>query len=216
MSIKFRSIQIVFVSVCTVLLGYQYFVDSNPAHANQLATVYASEQSSKAVNAIVDYGKRRAAIAIEEYNKGVEESTHGCNCGPEVDKYTEGNPAQWCTMFASWVTMQAGSPMTDRVSQSWRIANSRVFERNLKDNGTYFSKSDIESKEIAPKLGDFVVLERGGEDSGLGHIGIVVEYDAQTNKIGMVSGNFRDRIAYQRNYNYMEQDGFLGFGRPEK
>lgn len=212
---KLRKCQIVFVTLCVSFVGYQYLTDSDTVNANKLAVSYSSQQLATTTPSI-DYGKRRATIALQEYSKGVEESVRGCNCGPEVDKYTEGNPAQWCTMFASWVTMQAGSPMTDRVTQSWRIANSRVFETNLKTNGAYFTKSDILTKQVRPQLGDYIILSRGGEESGLGHVGIVVEYDAEANTVGLVSGNFRDKIAYQRNYQYLEQSGFLGFGRPER
>ncbi|RYX78706.1 CHAP domain-containing protein [bacterium] len=217
MSAKFRIIQFIFVSICSIVIGYQYFTDSDVVNADKLAATYtATAAPITAANTPVDHGKLRASIALQEYNKGVEESIKGCNCGPEIDKYTEGNAAQWCAMFASWVTLQSGSPMTDRVTKSWRIANSRVFEKNLIDNGTYFTKSDISEKKIEPKLGDYVIFARGGEDSGLGHIGIVVEYDARTNEIGMISGNFKDKIAYHRGYEYMEHNGFLGIGRPEK
>ena len=215
MSTKFRSIQVVFVALCASFVSFQYFTDSDTANANKLVAKYSSQQSTT-VNHPPDYGKLRATIALQEYNKGVEESIQGCNCGPEIDKYTEGSPAQWCAMFASWVTMQAGSPMTDRINNNWRIANSRSFETNLIENGTYYSKSDIQKLSITPQLGDYVVFSRGGEESGLGHVGIIVDYDVEMKRIGMISGNFKDRIAYQRNFLYVEHDGFLGFGRPEK
>jgi hypothetical protein len=216
---KIRYLQIAFVSVSSLVISYQYASDNNTVRARSLVDSYSrTVKNSPSANAVqaVDYGARRVQIALSEYAKGVSETTKGCNCGQDIDKYTENSPAQWCTMFASWVTSQAGSPLTDRVSQSWRIANSRLFEVALQEQGTYHLKSEILNKNLQPNVGDFIIFSRGGDDSGLGHVSIVVTVDKSVNKVDMVSGNFRDKIAYQRDYPYLQNDGFLGFGRPEK
>lgn len=200
-------------------IGYQYIGDNDTVKARSLTDTYAAAVVQPQADTNVptaDYGIRRAKITLSEYSKGVSETTKGCNCGPDIDKYTENSPAQWCTMFASWVTNQAGSPVVDRVSRSWKISNSRLFETALQQQGTFYSKADVISKNLQPKLGDFIIFSRGGDDSGLGHVAIVVDIDESKNEVGMISGNFRDRIAYQRDYPYLENDGFLGFGRPEK
>ena len=46
---------------------------------------------------------------------------------------------QWCTMFASWVANEAGSPLYNEKTKSWRLINSRDFAANLEKNGTWLS-----------------------------------------------------------------------------
>lgn len=162
------------------------------------------------------YGAKRAQIALAEYRKGVVETPMGCNCGPEVDKYTEGYHAQWCTMFASWVAKEAGSPLLNEKTNSWRILNSRDFAKNLEQNGTWYSREEIIQKGLQPKVGDFVVFWRGDFEDNLGHVDIVVDTDRSPGTAGLVGGNLSPGQVKYRDFPYLQNYGFLGFGRPEK
>lgn len=161
------------------------------------------------------YGLKRAEIALAEYRKGVIETTRGCNCGPEIDRYTEGVQAQWCTMFASWIAKEAGSPLYNEKTKSWRLINSRDFATNLQKNGTWYSREEIIAKNIKPKVGDFMVFWRGGFEDNLGHVDVVIDTEKGPGVAGLLGGNLKDRVNY-RDFPYLQYYGFLGFGRPEK
>lgn len=161
------------------------------------------------------YGAKRAEIALQEYHKDVIEVPRGCNCGSEIDKYTGGNPVQWCTMFASWVAYTAGSPLIDDRSGTWRFLNSRLFTENLKTDGTFYDREEVIAKNIQPRIGDFVVFWRGDLEDNLGHIDTVVAVTGDGHA-DLVGGNIRDRVEFRGNFPYRENYGFLGFGRPEK
>jgi hypothetical protein len=159
------------------------------------------------------YGARRAAIALGEYKKGVKEDTRGCNCGIEVNKYTNGKNEQWCTMFVSWVTKQAGLPLTTDNNPSWSIVKSRDLAAYLENNGIWYSSDYVIENNLKPQLGDFVIYWRGDFENNLGHVDIVVKEEDGLGRLGLVGGNVRDRVSY-RELNYKDDYGFLGFGRP--
>lgn len=196
------------------VVGYQQFFVNTPAAANEAITkeMVQYEQTPEQPELV---GLKRAQIALQEYEKNVTETTKGCNCGPEVDKYTEASPGQWCAMFASWVTREAGSPLTDPTSQSWKIANSRIFTDYLKQQGTFYSKEEVAAGNIQPRAGDFIIYYRGKIEDNLGHIDIVVNTTGN-GRADLIGGNIRDQIAYRKDFPYAEYYGFLGIGRPEK
>lgn len=191
-----------------------------------------SEQTQKSIESAVDdlpkedsgrpkptpeyYGMKRVEVALQEYRKGVTEAPQGCNCGPEVDRYTEGTHAQWCTMFASWVGHQAGSGVFNEKTQSWKIVNSRDFATYLEDHGTWFSRDEVIEKGLKPKLGDYIVFWRGNFEDNLGHVDVVVDIDSPPGSASLVGGNLDNRVKYREYFPYLYNYGFLGFGRPEK
>lgn len=194
-------------------IGYRQVFMGTPATASaaierQMAT-YSDQRQPELI------GLKRAQLALQEYQKNVSEETKGCNCGPEIDKYTESSPGQWCAMFASWITKEAGSPLSDPASQSWKITNSHVFTDYLKQNGTFFSREEVAKNNIQPRAGDFVIYYRGKIEDNLGHIDIVINTTGD-GKADLIGGNIRDQIAYRKDFPYANYYGFLGIGRPEK
>jgi|GEM_PF-1754882 len=161
------------------------------------------------------YGIKRADIAMQEFRKNVLESPMGSNSGPQVDMYTQGYHSQWCTMFASWVTMKAGSPVADNLNQNWRITNSRKFTEYLKEHGTWHDSAEITQKGLQPEIGDFVIFWRGDYEDNLGHVDIVVDVGDEIGRAGMIGGNLNGGVKY-RNFSFAQNYGFLGFGHPEK
>ncbi len=224
MRISKKTIALTFVAL--VLLGffgtivYQKFFTDDTAHAKSALQADRAAFASAAPNgngaSRSENGIKRAEVALNEYKKNVVEAPRGCNCGPEVDKYTEGNPGQWCTMFASWVANQAGTALIDPRNGSWRFSNSRLFTDYLKQFGTFYTRDEMLQKGVRPEVGDFVVFWRGNLEDNLGHIDVVVDAGGDPGSAGLVGGNIRDRVVYRENFPYLNYYGFLGFGRPEK
>lgn len=198
-------------------LGYrEFFTDHQVRAINSQEDKNTSATKKLQDTPALDYGEMRAKIAIEEYSKNVFESPKGCNCGPEIDTYTESSPGQWCTMFASWITKQAGSPVVNEKTGSWKITNSRVFTEYLKTYGTFYTKEQIIRGNLQPQVGDFIIFYRGNFEDSLGHIDIVVSDTARDGKADLIGGNYRDTVNYRKDFPYLDYYGFLGFGRPEK
>lgn len=196
-------------------VGYRQLFAGSPSTASaaihqQIATYSGSTQKQPEV-----YGLKRAELALQEYQKDVAEQTKGCNCGPEIDKYTESSPGQWCAMFASWITKEAGNPLADPQSGSWKITNSHIFTDYLKQHGTFYNRDDVAKRNIQPRAGDFVIYYRGKIEDNLGHIDVVINTTGD-GRADLIGGNIRDRIAYRKDFPYADYYGFLGIGRPER
>ncbi len=196
-------------------VGYMQIIYDEAARAEQNISELVEEVEAVEEHPPEYFGLKRAEIALAEYRKGIIETPIGCNCGPEIDKYTEGYHAQWCTMFASWIAKEAGSPMYNEKTKSWRLINSRDFATNLENNGTWYSRNEVIENNIQPRLGDFVVFWRGDFEDSLGHVDVVVEISDKPGVAGLVGGNLDAKVKY-RNFSYTQHYGFLGFGRPEK
>jgi len=188
------------------VVGYKEWFANSPVLAQNIV-----EANSANTN---DPGLKRAQVALQEFNKHVVESEPDCECGPEINLYTDNHPAQWCTMFASWVAKQAGSPVWSDKTKSWRISNSREFAEFLQKNGTWYSRDQVVSQHILPKPGDFIVTWRGDLEQRLGHVDIVIAVHDRTADV--VGGNIGDRVVFRKDLPYMDDYGLLGFGRPEK
>ena len=206
--------------VLLLLFCINFDVAYSPSSAAALAktTVEKTLQKPASLTASQILGYKRAQIALNEYEKNVHEATKGCNCGPDVDKYTDGHRAQWCTMFASWVTNQAGAPVYSDKTKSWRITNSRDLANYLKQHGTWHSRDEMIAKNLQPQVGDCVIFWRGSYEDQLGHVDIVI---ANGDKLGtgdLIGGNLLDQVYYHRNIDYLGGNyyPFLGFGHAEK
>lgn len=166
---------------------------------------------------VINYGAKRALIAIQENQAGVHEARKGCNCGPRVDLYTAGLHQQWCAMFTSWVFKEAGTPLQGPdPNQPWRITNARQIAEYLKKDGVWYSREKILRDHIQPRVGDVMIFWRGNFEGNLGHADIVVGVDP--NKPGhasLVGGNLYDSVRYRESSYFEEYYGFLGFGRPK-
>src|SRR5690242_14500720 len=105
MRTKNRALLFAVLAALIAFFGYMtyryFFVDQT---ASAMTEITKTLEPFQAVAAKAEapkppeyYGAKRAEIALQEYRKNVIEVPRGCNCGGEIDKYTEGNPAQWCT-----------------------------------------------------------------------------------------------------------------------
>lgn len=200
-------------------LAYKEFLGTSSSQASTTieADIRELEKTEGGMQTSEYFGNQRAKIALGEYNKNVFEAKRGCNCGPIIDQYTQGNPAQWCTMFASWVTKNAGSPLhAGKTQDDWRIDNSRTLTHYLETTGTFYARDEIIKKNLSPQIGDFIIFYRGNYEESLGHTDIVVALNGKTGSADLVGGNVNDRVEYRANFQYLDYYGFIGFGRPEK
>lgn len=198
-------------------MAYKNFLhDGAAAIAQQLTALIAGFPDDPQDYNAEQAGIKRAEIALAEYRKNVYEQPSGSNSGPEIDKYTGGNPTQWCTLFVSWVAKEAGTPVWFKGTNSWRVVNSRDFANILEETGTWYDREEVIEKGLEPRPGDFIVYWRGDFESRLGHVDIVVDTSDTKGLASTVGGNLNERVAYRENYPYLQNYGFLGFGRPEK
>ncbi|MGB4762021.1 MAG: CHAP domain-containing protein [Candidatus Saccharimonas sp.] len=184
------------------------------AHAIQQDTTtkpYAElkSQDSPAANT----GALRAQIAITEYNKGVREATPNCNCGKDVFRYTGGVATQWCAAFATWVANEAGTPVANPSTGSWRFINSQKLLAELKSQGKFYTKDDIKSGSTTPQVGDLVFFWRGSTAEELGHVDIIVAVH-NNGTADLVGGNVNNAVSYRKSFPYMNSYGFQGIARP--
>ncbi len=202
------------------LVSFYGFIGYKTIHKNDTSTVAASLASLSADSSAKedkkssqDYGVARAQIALAEYNKGIREETKGCNCGPEINKYTEGLEKQWCAMFATWVFNQAGTPVRG-AGKPWKVTKTRNIAPYLEKNGTWHSKEEIIADDLTPQVGDVMLFWRGNFEGDLGHADIVVAVNEdKPGFASLVGGNIDDKVTFRDNYYYKNHYGLLGFGR---
>lgn len=86
----------------------------------------------------------------------------------------------WCSCFVNWCLERTGIFGTDSATaQSWHQRDWRT--------------------AVAPhagRTGDLIVFRRGGDGSGLGHVGFLVAYDEQ--QAWVLGGNQSDAVRYSR------------------
>lgn len=111
--------------------------------------------------------------------------------------YSEGQYQAWCANFVSWVLKQAGEPLSNTPTGSWRVPGVYA----LKD--TFSRQGELESPGYKPRPGDVVLY------GGSGHTNIVV--DVQGDTITTVGGNESNRVSTQTMSRFNRS--IIGFGR---
>lgn len=126
------------------------------------------------------------------YYRG-EESLDGTGKTPP-----NGDGYPWCAVFVSWCANEAG--MLDNCVP--RESGCARMKKKYQENNSYYLAND----GYAPKAGDvFVHLNA----NGTGHVGYVVAYDEENNKIYTIEGNSGNEVAL----NVREYDSYFdGFG----
>lgn len=142
------------------------------------------------------------AIAQAELNKGVCEVPMGSNCGPDVEKYTDGRCEAWCADFVSWVYKEAGYPFTGGSSGGWRIAGGAALQGYFATNEIFFTPGGKD-----PQPGDVIGFKASGSITG--HVGIVKSYSGGT--VYTIEGNASDCVR-AREYS-ITNPRIKGFGR---
>ncbi|MFE7743473.1 CHAP domain-containing protein [Nocardia sp. NPDC057455] len=119
-------------------------------------------------------------------------------------KYAEGVDEAWCADFVSWVLREAGAPLANPNSGSWRIP------------GVYTLQEYYESVDrfvpigsgYRPRTGDVLLY---GESSPFGqHTNIVLRADE--GQVTTIGGNEYDEVRIHR-FTLTEVSGVVGLGR---
>jgi CHAP domain len=117
------------------------------------------------------------------------------------ETYAEGSTEPWCADFVSWVMNQAGTPLENPNSGSWRIPGVYTMQQYYQSVGRF------EPPGFQPRPGDVVLW---GEHSPMGlHANVVVAVDGTTlTTVGGNEGGIRVRTTYVG-----PDTGLLGYGR---
>lgn len=118
-------------------------------------------------------------------------------------KFSEGAGEAWCADFVSWVMKEAGQPLKNPVSGSWRIPGTYTLLDYYKQQGMF---REVGSG-YTPKLGD-VAIYRSSPIFG-DHTNFVLSDDDGV--ITTVGGNENGRIRVYKNSD-KQYDGLLGYG----
>lgn len=125
---------------------------------------------------------------------------------PKGTKFSEGIDEAWCADFVSWIMKEAGQPLENPNSGSWRIPGTFTLHDYYVTEGR-FKPAD---SGYEPKLGD-VAIYRSSPVFG-DHTNIVL---ARNNGVlTTVGGNEGDRIRVYVN-TQKEYNGLLGYGVAE-
>lgn len=126
---------------------------------------------------------------------------------PDYTKYSEGNSEPWCSDFVSWVYKEAGTPMQNPVSGSWRIPGTYTLRDYLVKEGRF---KDSEA-EYTPHTGDLMLYDNPNPFGG--HVNIVLKVNSDKS-ITTVGGNEPGGIRVKTHKAYLDP-GFVGYGTLE-
>lgn len=122
---------------------------------------------------------------------------------PDGTKYSEGIKEAWCADFVSWILKEAGQPLENPNSGSWRIPGTFTLREYYEINGK-FKPAD---SGYIPKVGDTMLYDN---PSPFGqHTNMVIENE--NGIITTVGGNEPGGI---RVYEHAQPNraGFIGYG----
>jgi hypothetical protein len=170
-------------------------------------------------NPTIGAGGSIIQIAQAELAKGVREIPDGCDagnpsikgdCGPEVNKYTDGTLEYWCADFVSWVYREAGTPFTGGSSGGWRIPAVSSVEAWFKKNGTWTPNN----KNVNPQPGDVITYT-------FSHVGIVEKVEGETLTVisgntGIDGSNNGKGVGRDTHENFRSHSQIVGFGSLNK
>ena len=122
---------------------------------------------------------------------------------PGGSHFSEGIEEPWCADFVSWVLNEAGRPLTNPNSGSWRIPGVYTLQEYYQAAGRF-----TEPDGYRPTTGD-VVMYADGSPLGL-HTNFVVTVD--DNAITTIGGNEEGGIRVHT-LDDAEVAGILGYGR---
>jgi hypothetical protein len=119
----------------------------------------------------------------------------------EGEKYAEGIEEPWCADFVSWVMREAGQPLANPNSDSWRIPGVFTLQEYYEKSGRFAPLG------YEPRPGDVVLYSEGSRYGQ--HTNIVVANDNGTLKtVGGNEGGIRVRTLM-----IADEPGIVGFGR---
>ncbi len=125
------------------------------------------------------------------------------NTHPSGTKYSQGVSEPWCADFVSWVMKEAGSPLVNPNSGSWRIPGTMTLRDYFKQNGNWHPYGD----GYVPKTGDVAIYDGNGPNGQ--HTNFVVRY--ANGSLVTVGGNEAGAIHVQE-HKLDDSLKVIGFG----
>ncbi|BDT88924.1 hypothetical protein FMUAM8_46880 [Nocardia cyriacigeorgica] len=122
----------------------------------------------------------------------------------EGTKYAEGVTEPWCADFVSWVMREAGLPLSNPNSGSWRIPGVYTLQEYYESTGRFVP---IDAG-YQPRTGD--VLLYSDTSPFTQHTNIVLS--AGNGTVTTIGGNEFDTVRIHR-FTLAEVPGIVGFGR---
>ncbi|MBF6217228.1 CHAP domain-containing protein [Nocardia abscessus] len=119
-------------------------------------------------------------------------------------KYAEGVEEAWCADFVSWVLREAGAPLANPNSGSWRIPGVYTLQEYYESVGRFVPAGS----GYRPRTGD-VLLYRESSPFGQ-HTNIVLLADA--GQVTTIGGNEYGEVRIHR-FALDDVPGVVGFGR---
>ena len=123
------------------------------------------------------------------------------------ETFSDGQREAWCANFVSWVMNEAGVPLKNPHSGSWRIPGTYTLMEYYQDA---YKFRPVDSGYV-PQPGD-VAVYRGSPVFG-DHTNIVISY--RDGVLTTVGGNENNRIRVYKN-SERQYDGLLGYGILER
>ncbi|AOW92123.1 hypothetical protein BFN03_03815 [Rhodococcus sp. WMMA185] len=118
--------------------------------------------------------------------------------------YSDGVREPWCANFVSWIMREAGDPLSNPHSGSWRIPGVYTLREYYESEGRY----EPIGNGYRPKTGDVVLYDN---EFRLGqHTNFVVTVDGDT--ATTVGGNERGKIRVHH-LDWQSDRAVIGFGR---
>lgn len=122
---------------------------------------------------------------------------------PSGTKYAEGIEEPWCADFVSWVMKEAGIPLENPHSGSWRIPGTYTLREYYEKHDRFQSASST----YEPKVGDIVLYDN---PSTFGqHTNFVLSTEEE--RVTTIGGNEGGKIRIQT-HDLKNDPGFLGYG----
>ncbi|MDH6283818.1 CHAP domain-containing protein [Prescottella agglutinans] len=118
--------------------------------------------------------------------------------------YSDGAKEPWCANFVSWVMREAGEPLENPNSGSWRIPGVYTLQEYYESQDWF----EPVGNDYTPKVGDVVLYDN---EFGIGqHTNFVVAVDGDT--ATTVGGNELGKIRVH-NLDWQSDSAVVGFGR---
>ncbi|MGW4716975.1 CHAP domain-containing protein [Nocardia sp. NPDC004260] len=119
-------------------------------------------------------------------------------------KYAEGAEEAWCADFVSWVLREAGVPLANPNSGSWRIPGVYTLREYYESVGRFVPSGS----NYRPRTGDVLLY---GEPSPFGqHTNIVLRVEG--GQVTTIGGNEYGEVRIHR-FVLGDMTGVVGFGR---
>lgn len=124
-----------------------------------------------------------------------------------VLKYSQGIKEPWCADYATWVLKEAGAPLKNPNSGSWRIPGVLTLQEYYKSNNRYQKVGSY-----TPKTGDLAIYigSRTLDGRSRQHTNIVLKVEGET--MTTIGGNERGRMRISTQNYTSNQNSLVGFG----